>query len=123
MNVLLSIKPEFAEKIFSGEKKFEFRKNIFKRTDIEKVIVYATMPVGKVIGEFSVQGVIEGRPDAVWSQTRNHAGISKKFFSAYFDGREKAFAIKVGSFNKYDEPYPLSSLGEGVTAPQSYRYL
>ena len=30
MKVLLSIKPEFVEKIFSGEKRFEYRKNIFK---------------------------------------------------------------------------------------------
>ena len=30
MKVLLSIKPEFAEKIFNGTKKYEFRKSIFK---------------------------------------------------------------------------------------------
>ena len=28
MTVLLSIKPEFADKIFSGEKKYEYRKYI-----------------------------------------------------------------------------------------------
>ena len=30
MKVVLSIKPEFANKIFDGTKKFEFRKSIFK---------------------------------------------------------------------------------------------
>ena len=30
MKVLLSIKPEFAEKILNGTKRFEFRKGIFK---------------------------------------------------------------------------------------------
>ena len=39
MTVLLSIKPEFAEKIFNGTKKFEFRKSIFKNTDVKKVVV------------------------------------------------------------------------------------
>ena len=31
MKILLSIKPEYAHKIFSGEKKFEYRKIIFKK--------------------------------------------------------------------------------------------
>lgn len=31
MKVLLSIKPEFVEKIFAGEKKFEYRRTIFKK--------------------------------------------------------------------------------------------
>ena len=31
MKVLLSIKPEFVEKIFSGEKRFEYRKFAFKK--------------------------------------------------------------------------------------------
>lgn len=41
MKVLLSIKPQFAIKIFDGTKKFEFRKIIFKNSDIQTVV---TMP-------------------------------------------------------------------------------
>jgi len=52
MQVLLSIKPEYAEKILNGEKKYEFRKVLPKNKSITKVIIYATMPIGKVIGEF-----------------------------------------------------------------------
>ena len=32
MKILLSIKPEFAERIFDGSKKYEFRKVIFRKT-------------------------------------------------------------------------------------------
>lgn len=123
MNVLLSIKPEFADKIFQGEKLFEFRKNIFKRENISKVIVYVTMPVGKIVGEFSIDGVIEGSPSSVWKATKSHAGISKDFYSEYFSGREKAFAIKVGEVTKYQTPINLSDYGDNISAPQSYRYL
>ena len=52
MKVVLSIKPEFANKIFDGSKKFEFRKVIFKNEKIKTVIVYASSPVQKVIGGF-----------------------------------------------------------------------
>ena len=57
MTVLLSIKPEFAEKIFDGTKKFEFRKSIFKNTDVQTVIVYASSPVQQVIGEFTIDSI------------------------------------------------------------------
>ncbi len=123
MKILLSIKPEFAEKIFQGEKRFEFRKNIFKRADISKVVVYATMPVGKVIGEFDIDGVIEGTPKTVWAETKSHAGITSSFFAEYFTGRQRAFAIKVGDTRRYENPLSLSDLAEGLVAPQSYRYL
>lgn len=123
MKVLLSIKPEYAEKILSGEKRFEFRKALFKNKDVKTVVIYATMPVGKVVGEFEFDGVVTGTPKAVWSQTESHSGISQDFFEEYFEGRTMAHAIKVGSVTRYCEPLNLSVIVPNGTAPQSYRYL
>ena len=50
MKVVLSIKPEFANKIFEGTKKYEFRRAIFKNPNIKKVVVYSSSPVKKIIG-------------------------------------------------------------------------
>jgi predicted transcriptional regulator len=58
MKVVLSIKPEFAFKIFEGTKKFEFRKSIFKNENIKTIIVYASSPVQQVIGEFDFDEVL-----------------------------------------------------------------
>ena len=52
MKVILSIKPEFANKIFNGTKKFEFRRTLFKKKEVKKIVVYASAPISKVIGEF-----------------------------------------------------------------------
>ena len=54
MKVLLSIKPEFVNEMVLGNKKFEYRKSIFKRADVTDVVVYATKPYGKVVGEFKI---------------------------------------------------------------------
>ncbi len=35
VKALLSVKPEYAEKILSGEKIYEFRRRIFKRKDVD----------------------------------------------------------------------------------------
>ena len=45
-SILLSINPEYAEKIMDGSKKFEFRKRKCKRR-VDKIIIYSTSPVKK----------------------------------------------------------------------------
>ena len=123
MKVLLSIKPEFAESILDGTKGFEFRKAIFKRSGIEKVVIYATMPVGKVIGEFDIDSVLVMEPQQLWHETSDAAGITQHFFDAYFMGRSKGFAIKVKNPRRYKTPYDLKNIVSNGVAPQSYLYL
>ncbi len=63
--IILSINPEFVQKIFSGEKKFEFR-TLLPKKSIKKVIIYATYPISKVVGEFDVAKVLEMEPQKLW---------------------------------------------------------
>lgn len=123
MKVILSIKPEFVERIFSGIKKFEYRKVIFKRNDISTVVVYATKPYGKVVGEFEIGDIIVNNPKDLWKQTKDYSGISKSYFTEYFEGRDQGFAIKIKSCKKYDVPLDLSVYDKSIkVAPQSFCY-
>jgi predicted transcriptional regulator len=123
MKVLLSIKPEHAERIFNGSKRFEFRKAIFKNDEVKTVVVYATMPVGRVIGEFTVGEIIENRPSEVWRKTKNYSGITRNFFDEYFTGRAKAFAIEVHNPRLYKKSLNLADVHPSGVAPQSFCYL
>ena len=123
MKVLLSIKPEYADKILSGEKRFEFRKSIFKRQGIQTVIIYATMPVGKVVGEFDIEHILSDEPKFILDKTCALSGITKSFFDSYFYERSTAYAIEVKSVKKYDIPISLNELKSGLKAPQSFAYI
>ena len=124
MKVLLSIKPEFVNEIMSGRKKFEYRKKVFKRKDITTIVVYATKPLGKVVGEFEVDEIIEDTLDILWQETKRYSGISKKFFDEYFKDRDSGFAIKIKSFTAYDKPIELSEYDPNLkVAPQSFCYV
>lgn len=123
MKVLLSIKPEYAEKIFNGEKTFEFRKAIFSDPEVDTVVVYATMPVGKVIGEFKIADIHSGTPDDIWDKTQETSGITLGFFSDYFKGRSKAYAIEVGEKRIFDVPRLVSDFIGRDTPPQSFAYV
>jgi predicted transcriptional regulator len=117
----LSIKPVYAEAIFSGTKRFEFRRSIFKH-DIKVVVVYITSPVGQVTGEFSVKDIITDDVDALWARTEKMAGIDRKVFLDYFAGREVGHAIVIGDVRRYDQPLDLQE-SFGVRPPQSFLYL
>ena len=123
MKILLSIKPEYADKILSGDKHYEFRKVVFKDERVKSVVIYATMPVGKVIGEFDVDEIIQNSPKSLWEITKLYSGITKSFFDEYFYGREKAFAIKIKNARRYEKPLELKSLLSNGIAPQSFCYL
>lgn len=122
MKVLLSIKPEYAFKIFDGTKKFEFRKVIFKNPNIKTVIVYASSPVQQVIGEFEIDNILSFDPKSIWKMTKKHSGISEEFFYEYFADRDIAHAIKIKSTKKYRKPLSISKDFNAVP-PQSYMYL
>ena len=80
MKVVLSIKPEFANKIFEGTKKYEFRRAIFKNPNIKKVVVYSSSPVQKIIGEFEIDRIIIHDLETLWNKTKKYSGISEDFF-------------------------------------------
>lgn len=124
MKVLLSIKPEYAKRIFNGEKKYEYRTNVFKRSDVDSIIVYATKPIGKVIGEFQIDEIIEDDPKTLWERTKLYSGIKKKDYMSYFSKRKTGFAIAIKNTLIYDTPLELKELNPEIKyAPQSFRYV
>lgn len=123
MKVLLSIKPEYANKIFSGEKKFEYRKSIFKR-EIKFIVVYVTKPVGMIIGEFEIDKIISDTPKQIWDLTKEHSGIEEDKFKNYFLNKETGFAIKVKKAKLYKHSKTLKEYNPKIKVPpQSFCYI
>lgn len=122
MRILLSIKPEYAEKILSGEKKYEFRRAIFKNSSVNKVVIYASSPIQKVIGEFDIECVISLDLSELWESTKYHSGIDKECYDSYFHGKEIGHAIKVKKAKRYRKHQDLDDY-DIQYPPQSFCYL
>jgi predicted transcriptional regulator len=123
MKVLLSIKPQFAEKIFSREKRFEFRKAAFKNTSVTTVVLYVTRPVALIMGEFDLVGIESGSPESVWERTWQFAGISRDFFDSYYQGRSEAVALAIGKVRKFKRDIIPDVVMPNFYPPQSYMYI
>ena len=119
--MLLSIKPEFVEYILEGKKKYEFRKSKPKE-NIGRIIFYASSPQKQVVGEATVETILEGSPKEIWSITKSVAGITKNFYFSYYEGKHMAVAYKLKEVIRYDHPKALSDYGVNQ-APQSFMYL
>jgi len=117
----LSIRPEFVAAILRGEKRYEFRRRIF-RQPIDVIVVYATVPVRRVVAEFRVASIICDSPNALWRLTWKVAGIGRRSFFEYFRGKELGYAIEIGRVRQYRSPFcPIAELG--LRPPQSFVYL
>ena len=122
MNVILSIRPNFCKMILSGQKVYEYRKRIFTRMDVDKVYVYATKPICKIVGFFTIDEVIADKKNDIWEKTHKDGGISKEFFDAYFKNSDTAYAIKIGQVVKLDNPTDPKSVIKDFHAPQNFMY-
>ncbi|AZO94552.1 ASCH domain-containing protein [Halocella sp. SP3-1] len=124
MKVLLSIKPEYAQKIFAGEKKYEYRKRIFKRNDVDMIVVYVTKPVGKVVGEFEIAEILEDDPITIWENTKEYSGIAKDDYIEYFRDNDRGFALSIKNTITYQKSLELNEVDSNIKcAPQSFMYI
>lgn len=120
--ILISINPEYVEKILLGQKKYEYRKVKPSRNDIDKLIIYSTAPVKKVVAEAYIEDIIIERPDKLWKLTKDYSGVKKDFFDKYYKGKEYGVAYKLGKVLVYDKPKKLEDIGIGYV-PQSFVYI
>ena len=105
-SILLSINPEYAERILVGSKKYEFRKKLANKP-VNKILIYSTTPIMKVVGEVEVVKTISSSPSALWEHTKKFAGISRDKFRKYFKGCKVAYAYELGKVIQYNPPKEL----------------
>lgn len=119
--LLLSINPEYVERILQGSKKYEYRKRLAKES-VDKIYIYSTFPVMKVVGTVEVLDRLEYSPSALWEKTKASAGISRAKYRKYFQNCKSAFAYKLGEVTVFETPRDLSDFGI-TAAPQSFVYI
>lgn len=119
--ILISIKPEYAQRILDGTKKYEFRRIIAKEK-VKSLILYSTSPIKEIVGEVEVIEIIEMPPSPLWEKAKSAAGISREKFRKYFLGQKKAYAYVLGHVTKFEAGKKLSDIGIDAP-PQSFIYL
>ncbi|MCE4613924.1 MAG: ASCH domain-containing protein [Desulfurococcales archaeon] len=121
---LLSIKPKYAEAIFSGRKRYELRK--LRKSRIlpgSLIILYVSSDTRSIIGEFVAGDVIEDTPENVWRTLRQFKrGVGRGAYRYIKDSR-RALAIEILNTALYHHPVTLDEIRNiipGWDPPHSY---
>ena len=123
-NLLMSIKPKYAQMVFRGSKIIEVRKRFSNKWIGSRVVLYASQPVSALVGEARISSVVCGKPDDIWSKFEAMIGCSWKEFAEYVSSATTISAIELTDIIPYRAPVPLAQvshlLDEDLRPPQSY---
>ena len=118
MNLIISIKPQFVEKILSGEKKYEFRRRIYTKK-VDKIYIYQTAPDSKIVAYFKPGKIIKDTPENLWKNFKDVSGTTEEHLMDYLHDKDEAYAIEITDLKIFKNPF----VPEGIKAPQSYKYI
>lgn len=119
--VLISIKPEFAERIASGEKRVEFRRRASAALAGMWGLVYESQPRCAVVMRVRFGAAVRATPRELWTRYRSGAGIHRAGYHAYMDGCAHAWALEIDRVEILETARDLAWLrARGVSAPMSY---
>jgi predicted transcriptional regulator len=126
--LLISVKPQYARKIFSGEKTVELRKSAPRKANKDSLLlIYVTSPVKELWGVCKIDEIISNNPMDLWDEIGDKTGISKKEYRAYYKESNNAYGIKLKDVIDFlESPIKLDLLKDlipGFAPPQTYRYI
>jgi len=124
-DVVLSIKPEYSNKILDGSKTVELRRRFPASPPLGTIAyIYSTSPVQALVGQAEIGGVVRAPVSKLWKQFGRDAQIARADFDNYFAGVSEGFALKLRSVAEFTRPLRLTELRDrfGFEPPQSFVY-
>lgn len=123
-DLLMSIKPMYAERILRGTKLVEIRRKFSSRWVGLRAALYSSRPMSALVGEATIKSVVYGKPEEIWLRYGPAIGCSREEFFSYVSSAKEVNAIELCDVAPYREPIPLSQvehlLDEPLHPPQSY---
>lgn len=125
-DILISIRPEYADQILEGCKTVELRRRFTEEIDQNtRLFIYSSNPVGAIVGSAKIDKVTKLSVKQIWKKFRKEACIEKADFENYFYGIQVGFVLSLGEVTPLAETVDREDILDrwGIRPPQSYMYL
>jgi predicted transcriptional regulator len=125
-SMLLSVRPEYASRILSGEKTVELRRRFPMSEAIgATAFIYSSSPVRAVLCKATISDVKNLALTTLWRRHGATACISRKDFHDYFSGLDRGYAVLLKDVVALDSAVTAAELERLIdfVPPQSFRYL
>ena len=124
-DVVLSIRPQYCDKILDGRKTVELRRRFPVSAPKGAVAyIYSTSPVRAMVGSAEIANVAKLPVYDIWQQYSDLAFVEKADFDAYFAGLDEGFALEFSNIRPLPRAFDLPELRKrfGFEPPQSFLY-
>jgi predicted transcriptional regulator/ribosomal protein S18 acetylase RimI-like enzyme len=125
-DLLMSLKPEYAELVLEGRKRIEFRRRFSRRHVGATVLFYVSRTARKYQFTASISGVHWLPTEELWASFESEGGIDRRSFDAYFTGTKMGYAIRLRDVRPLREQLCLREARTRcpeLRPPQSYKVL
>ncbi len=123
-DIVISVKPEFANRMFTGQKRVEIRRKFSHKWQKSKALIYASSPQRHFVGEALIGDVFLAEPVKIWENFRSEIDCGWDDYSAYCHGAEKVYAITFAEVKKFkhsiSERQVEHLIQRELNPPQSY---
>ena len=121
--LLMSIKTKYANQIFTGIKKYEFRrKSIGEKNCNKKIFIYSSKEEKAIVGYIIVDKILSGNIEKIMELTNNN----NKELKNYFNDCCICYALHISKHYRFVEPIKLEDIKTKYkknVVPQFYRYI
>jgi len=124
-DVVLSIRPQYSDKILEGKKTVELRRRFpVSAPKGTLAYIYSTSPVRAMVGLADIKAVRRLPVQQLWVEFEKTAHIERDDFDRYFEGVDCGYALCFDRIRSFARPIPLSELRERFSfePPQSFLY-
>ena len=125
-NIIISIHPQYANKIDSGGKIYEVRTRKLHIKDGTRVWIYRTLPDACVSSTAIVEHIIAVSPAQAWKQYSKYMCIIKDNFNNYTKGRKVIYLLKISEVVPLKKALTLTELRKKIPPffpPQFFKKL
>jgi len=122
--ILMSIKTKYANQIFAGIKKYEYRRRSLGDKNIgKKIFIYSSEEEKAIVGYIVVEDIIKGDINFILDSTNYNGDDS---IIDYFNNCDVCYALKIKNAVRFDFSISLSEIrkrDDNFVIPQYYRYI
>jgi len=105
--LLMSVKPEFADRIMQRKKTVELRRKFSTRWVGHRINIYASAPVTSMVGEARISRVVVKAPELIWEEFQDQLGCTRREFDEYAAGASEVYALELDEVRPYRDRFPL----------------
>ena len=123
--LFIAVKPEYANRLISGEKDIELRKTKPHVQAGDYAIIYASAPAKVVLGYGKIKSIILCSPQEMWANFSTRLGINEQDYLMYYKNSNRSVGIEFEMIKPIN-PISLAELRRvdpNFHPPQIYRYV